>query len=73
MPVNLLPRPPFNEAGFTIGSAADLSAFYSPLVSEILLCDCKFKQPRVIFIHVSFVSRFIDLSVATCFTGVIVS
>lgn len=38
MPVNLLPRPPFNEAGFTIGSAADLSAFYSPLARA---CDIK--------------------------------
>lgn len=34
MPVNLLPRPSFNEAGFTIG-ATDLSAFYSPLVSSL--------------------------------------
>ena len=33
MPVNLLPRPTFNETGFTIG-AADLAAFYSPLVSS---------------------------------------
>lgn len=39
MPVNLLPRPTFNEAGFTIGSATDLSAFYSPLVSSTLLSD----------------------------------
>lgn len=38
MPVNLLPRPPFNEAGFTIGSTADLSAFYSPLARA---CDIK--------------------------------
>ena len=36
MPVNLLPRPSFNEAGFTIG-ATDLSAFYSPLVSCLKL------------------------------------
>ncbi|XP_020609740.1 iroquois-class homeodomain protein IRX-4-like isoform X2 [Orbicella faveolata] len=38
MPVNLLPRPTFNEAGFTIGSATDLSAFYSPLARA---CDIK--------------------------------
>lgn len=37
MPVNLLPRPTFSDAGFTIG-ATDLSAFYSPLVS------CRFFQ-----------------------------
>lgn len=37
MPVNLLPRPSFNEAGFTIG-ATDLSAFYSPLARP---CDIK--------------------------------
>ena len=45
MPVNLLPRPSFNEAGFTIG-ATDLSAFYSPLVSRLnLLSDFQF-HPR---------------------------
>ncbi|KAJ7360617.1 Cinnamoyl-CoA reductase 1 [Desmophyllum pertusum] len=38
MPVNLLPRPTFNEAGFTIGPATDLSAFYSPLARA---CDIK--------------------------------
>ncbi|XP_068691600.1 iroquois-class homeodomain protein irx-4-A-like isoform X2 [Montipora capricornis] len=37
MPVNLLPRPTFNETGFTIG-AADLAAFYSPLARP---CDIK--------------------------------
>lgn len=37
MPVNLLPRPTFNEGGFTIG-ATDLSAFYSPLARP---CDIK--------------------------------
>lgn len=37
MPVNVLPRPSFNEAGFAIG-AADISAFYSPLARP---CDIK--------------------------------
>lgn len=37
MPVNLLPRPTFSDAGFTIG-ATDLSAFYSPLARP---CDIK--------------------------------
>ena len=36
MPVNLLPRPPFSEAGFTIGPAAEFSAFYSPLVRLLI-------------------------------------
>lgn len=42
MPVNLLPRPTFSDAGFTIG-ATDLSAFYSPLVS------CRFFSDSVWF------------------------
>ncbi|KAK3716105.1 hypothetical protein QZH41_019653, partial [Actinostola sp. cb2023] len=38
MPVNVLPRPPFGDTAYTIGSGSGLSAFYSPLARA---CEIK--------------------------------
>nr|AGD98928.1 Irx [Nematostella vectensis] len=38
VPVSVLPRPAFGEAGFSLGSGTGLSAFYSPLARA---CDMK--------------------------------